>query len=104
VALHVVLEYLAEITGFGAAVALTIQPWGIVRDLRQAREHRVRAEDLTARGELDEAKEASLLAEGLEQAVGRWDLKDSRLVKYGGIALAVSFALKMAALHFAPAH
>jgi hypothetical protein len=104
VALHVVLEYLAEITGFGAAVALTIQPWGIVRDLRTAREHRIRAEDLRSRGAVNEATEASLLAEGLEQSVGRWDLKDSRLVKYGGIGLAVSFALKMAALHFVPAH
>jgi hypothetical protein len=104
VPLQVALEYLAELTGFGAAVALTIQPWGIVRDLRRAHDHRALAEQLRERGALQEATEQSLLAEGLEQSVGRWDLRDSRLIKYGGIGLAVSFALKMAALYFAPAH
>jgi hypothetical protein len=104
VPVHVALEYLAEVVGFGAAVALTAQPWRAVRDLRQARGLRDQAQSLRDRGEVDQAAETIAVAEGLEKSIGRWDLFDSRLVKYGGVALAVSFVLKLLALYLAPAH
>ena len=100
--LHTATEYAAELVGFASAAMLTLQPWRMVRDLRDARDKRARAKQLIANGRGNEAQNLLALADGLERAVGRWDLFDSRLVKYGGIALALSFALKVLALHLAP--
>jgi uncharacterized membrane protein YcjF (UPF0283 family) len=102
VPLHVALGYLAEAVGFGAAVALTAQPWRAVRDLRKARDLRDQAQRFQASGEADQAADTIAVAEGLEQSVGRWDLFDSRLIKFGGIALAVSFVVKLLALYLTP--
>ena len=100
--LHVALEYLAEFIGFGAAVALTLQPWRAVRDLRKARDLRDQAERLKASGEAAQAAETLKVAEDFEKSVGTWDLLDSRLLKYGAGALAVSFVVKLLALYLTP--
>jgi hypothetical protein len=101
---HVAIEYAAEVVGFASALALTSQPWRMVRDLRKAQDWREQAERLRADGSGSEAANLLTAAEGLERSVGRWDLFDSRVVKYGGVALALSFALKLLALHLAPPH